>query len=97
VQQLNPHNIRDMTKKMEQVKMRLKTSMPRDITLPISSTSNDQSVVGGSVQVVQIHRRRGEGNTVDQAFNKEVRDELDCTIVMMFYAGGLSFNLTKNP
>jgi len=34
---------------------------------------------------------------MDQAFNKEARDELDCIIVMIFYTGGLSFNLTKNP
>jgi len=33
---------------------------------------------------------------VNQAFNKEVRDELDCIIARMFYIGGLSFNLTWN-
>ena len=36
-------------------------------------------------------------NTVDQEFNKEARDELDCFIVRMFYTDRLSFNLTRNP
>ena len=35
-------------------------------------------------------------NTVDQTFNKEARDELDCTIARTFYTGGLSFNLIRN-
>jgi len=39
------HNIRDMTKELEQAEIRLKASMPRDVTLKISSTS---SMVGGS-------------------------------------------------
>jgi len=34
---------------------------------------------------------------VDQAFNKEATDKLDCIIARMFYIGGLSFNLTRNP
>jgi len=34
---------------------------------------------------------------MDQAFNKEVRGELDCMIASMLYTGGLSFNLTSDP
>jgi len=83
------HNIRDMVKEMEQAKMRLKASMPRDVTLPISSTS---SVAGGSASGPE----GGGVNTMDQAFNKEEKDELDCINVRMFYTGGLSFNLTRN-
>jgi len=33
---------------------------------------------------------------VDQTFNKEARDELDCTIASIFYTSGLSFNLIRN-
>jgi len=36
---VKPHNIRDMTKDMEQAKMRLKASMSRNVTLPLSSIS----------------------------------------------------------
>jgi len=49
------------------------------------------------VQVVQVNQRRGGNNIMDQAFNKEARDELDCIIARMFYTGGLLFNLTRNP
>ena len=44
-QSVNLHNIREMTKEIEQTEMRLKAFMPRSITLPLSSTS---SATGGS-------------------------------------------------
>jgi len=49
------HNIRDIIKEMEQAKMRLKVFMPRDVTLPISSTS---SVVGGSTSGLSALKKR---------------------------------------
>jgi len=60
---VKPHNIRDITKEMEQAEMRLKASMPRDVTLPISSTS---SVVGESASGPSAPKKRREVNTVDQ-------------------------------
>ena len=47
---VEPHNIRDMTKDIEQAEMRLKASMPRNITLLLSSTSSavDESASGPS-------------------------------------------------
>ena len=75
------------------MKMRLKTFMHRNITLSISSMS---SVPGGNASCPSAPKKR-RVNTVDQAFSKEVRDELDCTIARMFYISGLSFNLIRNP
>jgi len=69
---VKPHNIRDMTKAMEQAEMRLKASIPRDVTLSISLTS---SVTSGSASGPSVPKKRGV-NTVDQAFNKEAKDEL---------------------
>ena len=40
---------------------------------------------------------REGGTTVDVAFNIGAREELDATIARIFYTGGLSFNLSKNP
>lgn len=37
------------------------------------------------------------GNAAKQAFNRAAREELNAIIARMFNAGGLSFNLTKNP
>ena len=87
------HNTKGMTKKMEQAELRLKAFMSRNVTLPFSSTS---SVAGGSTSGLNELKRRGF-NTVNQAFNKEARDELDCIIIRMFYTDGLSFNLKRNP
>ena len=57
---VKPHNIMDMTKEMEKEKMRLKASMPRDITVPISSTSN---VAGGSASDPSAPKKR-RGSTL---------------------------------
>ena len=73
--------------------MRFKASMPRTITLPLSSTL---SVVGGSASGLSEPKNKRGVNTVNHAFNKEVIDELDYIIAMMFYTSGLSFNLTRN-
>ena len=53
---VKPYNIRDMTKKMEQAKMRLKVSISRSVTLPISSTL---SAAGGSANSPSAPKKRG--------------------------------------
>jgi len=55
---VKPHNTRDMTKEMEQVKMRMKASMLRNITLILFSTS---SVTSGSASGPS-ELKRGEGH-----------------------------------
>ena len=37
------HNIRDMTKEIEQAEMRLKTFIPRSVTLSISSVAGESA------------------------------------------------------
>ena len=85
-----------MTKEIEQADARVKASMFKIVTLPTSSTS---SMAGGSASASMPHissepKRRGL-NTVDQAFNMGVREELDVTIARMF-TGGLSLKLSEN-
>jgi len=58
---IKPHNIRNMTKEMEQAKMRLKASMYRTITLSLSSTS---SATGGGASGPSEAKKRGV-NIVD--------------------------------
>jgi len=57
---VKPHDTRDMTKEMEQAKMRLKASMPRNVTLPISSTS---SMAGESASDPNAPKKR-RGSTL---------------------------------
>ena len=73
--------------------MRLKAFMPRNVILPLSSTS---SATGENASGPSELKNRRAVNTMDQTFNKEARDELDCIIARIFYTGELSFNLTKN-
>ncbi|XP_020267247.1 uncharacterized protein LOC109842776 [Asparagus officinalis] len=94
---VKPHNMRDMQADMDQAEARVMASMPRTVTLPGSSAS---SAAAGSQRMPsrlsEPKRRRGV-TTVEQAFNTGARDELDSMIARMFYTGGLSFNLARNP
>ena len=82
------HNIRDMTKEMEQIEARVKASMFRTVTLSTFSTS---STIKRSANASMPHipskpkRRRRRLNTVDQAYNIGAREELNATIARMFY------------
>ena len=58
---VKPHNVRDVTKEMEQAKMRLKVSMPRDVILSISSTS---SVASGSASSPSAPKKRGSTSLI---------------------------------
>ena len=52
---VKPRNIKDMTKDMEQAEMKLKASMPKSVTLHLSSTS---SVAGGSASGPSAPKKR---------------------------------------
>ena len=53
---VKPHNIRDMTNEIEQAKMRLKVSMLRSVTLPLSSML---SATGDSASGPSEPKKRG--------------------------------------
>jgi len=66
---VKPHNIRDMTKEMEQAEMRLKASILRDITLPISSIL---SVAGESVSGLSaLKKRRGSTPFIKHSIKRQ--------------------------
>ena len=93
------HNIRDMTKEIEQAEARVKASMSRTATLPTSSTSSTTggSTFGSMPDIASKPKWRRGLNIVDQEFNMGAREKLDAMIARMFYTDGLSFNLSKNP
>ena len=63
---VKPYNTRDMTKEVEQAKMRLKVYMPKNITLPLSLTSSaaDGSTSGPS----ELKKRRGSTPWIKHSF-----------------------------
>ena len=77
---VKPHNIRDMTKEMEQEKMRLKVFMPRDVRLPISSTS---SVAGRSASGPSApKKRRGSTPLIKHSIKRQGIRLLYCEDVL---------------
>ena len=66
---VKPHNRRDMTKEMEQMKMIRKASMPRNITLPLSSTSSAacESTSGPN----EPKKRRGSTLWINHSIKKQ--------------------------
>ena len=66
---VKPYNIRDMTKEMEQAKMRLKASIPMSVTLLISSTS---SVAGESTSgLSELKKRRGSTPWIKHSIRRQ--------------------------
>ncbi|XP_020250668.1 uncharacterized protein LOC109828045 [Asparagus officinalis] len=75
-----------MKKVLELAELRLKAKKGKSVSLPTSTTTKEVS-----------KKRRSEGNTIEQSFNRGARDHLHGLIARMFYTGGLSFNLVRNP
>lgn len=42
-------------------------------------------------------KRKGMDSPLEKAFKNEAREQCDGEVVRMFYTGGLSFNLARNP
>ena len=47
--------------------------------------------------VIEPKKRKGVSGPLEKAFKNSAREQLDGEIARMFYTGGLSFNLAKNP
>jgi len=65
---IKPHNIRNVTKEMEQAKMRLKVSMCRTITLSLSSTSS--AAGGGASGPSEAKKRRGSTSWIKHSIKR---------------------------
>ncbi|XP_023644444.1 uncharacterized protein LOC111832365 [Capsella rubella] len=61
-----------------------KESRPKDVSLPCESNS-------------AFKKRKSSFSPIEKAFGVAVRDQLDEEIAIMFYTGGLAFNLARNP
>ncbi|XP_020247901.1 uncharacterized protein LOC109825460 [Asparagus officinalis] len=95
---LTPENLREFQRTLDQAEARLMASRPKMSVLPTSSTASTAGIGASASMMIDAggFKRRGP-NTVEQAFNMGAREELDALIGRMFFTGGLSFNLTRNP
>ncbi|CAN6677727.1 unnamed protein product [Malus baccata var. baccata] len=86
-------NLAEMKKLIRECEYKLKSSAPKNVSLPnTGSFCYDQPEVN-----LDPKKRKGTSRPLSKAFNKEGRDQCDAEVARMFYTGGLSFNLARNP
>ncbi|CAN6570852.1 unnamed protein product [Malus baccata var. baccata] len=82
-----------MKKLIRECEYKLKSSAPKNVSLPnTGSFCYDLPEVN-----LDPKKRKGTSGPLSKAFNKEARDQCDVEVARMFYTGGLSFNLARNP
>ncbi|XP_020246384.1 uncharacterized protein LOC109824246 [Asparagus officinalis] len=77
-----------MKKVLELAGLRLKAKKGKSVPLPTSTTTIIKEIA---------KKRRSVGNTLEQSFNRGARNHLHGLIARIFFTGGLSFNLARNP
>ncbi|KAG6523798.1 hypothetical protein ZIOFF_013685 [Zingiber officinale] len=97
----------DQMKRMQQLmddeELRKKNSKPKEVSLPSSSASSNmasKSSFSGPMQnddPTLTKKRKRQLGPLEKAFNLNARDELHSEIARLFYTGGLSFNIARNP
>ena len=94
---------REIESLVETFELAKKNSAPREIPLPKSVSSMEGSSTGSTFGfdldevVIEPKKRKCVSGPLEKAFNNSAREQLDGEIARMFYTGGLSFNLAKNP
>ncbi|KAG6521801.1 hypothetical protein ZIOFF_018934 [Zingiber officinale] len=97
----------DQMKCMQQLvndaELRKKNSKPKEVSFPSSSASSNMASklsFSGPMQnddLTVTKKRKGQLGSLEKAFNLNTRDELHSKIARLFYTGGLSFNIARNP
>ncbi|KAK1591277.1 hypothetical protein Q3G72_005227 [Acer saccharum] len=93
----------EMHKVVEKAEFRVKQSLPRRVPLPTTSSSKtigssiDSTYYGLDLPSLGPKKRKGMSGPIEKAFNIGDKEQLDSEIARMFYTGGLSFNLARNP
>ncbi|XP_050387298.1 uncharacterized protein LOC126803554 [Argentina anserina] len=95
----------ELTTLMESHELSKKMARPKLVPLP--SSSKEGSSCGSTfrvgldllddIVVDTSKKRKGVSGPLEKAFDNGAREQLDGEIARMFYTGGLSFNLAKNP
>ncbi|XP_075493408.1 uncharacterized protein LOC142531209 [Primulina tabacum] len=94
--------IKHMQQILDDAESRRKNARPKEVQLPSSSASNMASKSSCSSPFSlqsddTTKKRKGTLGSLEKAFNLNARDELHSEIARLFYTGGLSFNIARNP
>ncbi|KAG6487436.1 hypothetical protein ZIOFF_056022 [Zingiber officinale] len=97
----------DQMKRMQQLiddaELRKKNSKQKEVTLPSSFGSSNMAskssfCFSGILQNDDpTKKRKGPLGPLEETFNLNARDKLHSKIARLFYTGGLSFNIARNP
>lgn len=100
---VTPQQRAHMRKLVDECKERIKRAAPKIVPLPLSSRKSssssldyDMSYQVPSATESDPKKRKGMG-PLDKSFQNEAREQCNGEIARMFYTGGLSFNLARNP
>ncbi|XP_050387765.1 uncharacterized protein LOC126804047 [Argentina anserina] len=103
---VTPQQHANMSKLLNDCKQRVKNAAPRPVPLPSSSRNASTSSLDYDMSyhssiptssATEPKKRRGMGTALEKAFQNNSREQCDGEIARMFYTGGLSFNLARNP
>ncbi|XP_004308303.1 PREDICTED: uncharacterized protein LOC101292460 [Fragaria vesca subsp. vesca] len=103
---VTPQQLANMSKLLNDCKERVKNAAPKSVPLPSSSrnaaTSSldyDMSFTCSNPTSSEVgpKKRKGMGTALEKAFQNNSREQCNGEIARMFYTGGLSFNLARNP
>ncbi|XP_010462861.1 PREDICTED: uncharacterized protein LOC104743486 [Camelina sativa] len=94
----------NMRKLVDECKKRIQRAAPKTVLLP-SSTRNashssldyDMSYIVPIANELDPKRRKTMDSPLAKAFKNEEREQCDGEVARMYYTGGLSFNLARNP
>lgn len=83
----------EMQNLVKECEDRVKSSAPRPVPLP-----NSSNPVNGYIDMLEPEtQKKRKGGPLEKSFRTQDRDLCDAEVARMFYTGGLSFNLAKNP
>lgn len=97
--------MKHMQQLLDDAELRKKNAKPKEVPLPSSSTSSNMfskmscssNFSLQSDDLTTTKKRKGTLGPLEKAFNLNARDELHSEIARLFYTGGLSFNIARNP
>ncbi|XP_012831558.1 PREDICTED: uncharacterized protein LOC105952541 [Erythranthe guttata] len=96
-------SITEMKKLEEAATQIAMNSQPKNVSLPTTGNTTIMSSLSGgrseqnTFNVLKRQKAGDRDNPIAEAFDANVRNQLDAEIARMFYTAGLPFNFARNP
>lgn len=90
-------DISEMQKLDDEAKIMMKNNEPKRVPLPGERISIGTATRNDDATFHMMDQKKRKIGALEKAFNMTSREQLDSEIARLFYTGGVSFNLAKNP